>query len=739
MQSTSLYNNINSNDWASWLQDIAQHPKQHNLLAFFKNRVHYIDKTQKKSFERKGLSVQVLTIQKILEITEKCCWQNPAISLSDKKQMMQGIRYIHDRRQENYRNLFFIFRWFAKLFGAERKLNSEELIINRLNKELSLIEENHEESSKSSSQELDLSDPRESLDQSEQVLKQSEKVETVEDNFFKEFKKLDEEFQALFNRKEIPDEEKLCESEKCFALECRLLQFKESIRELNSLQLTKKIQKLERELKEWKPEIPHLKKLVKVFGSQSIKTTLQDTLNTLLTDHQVSPDEVQKDQELFKCCELESLAINAKRLIKSEKTQLSFSMISQIDRIWKEIMDSEKKPSVRKIEGKIVLFNPEENEIYFEEDLINHGSFKGAVAASEYNSVKKVADRLKFAVLMPYDFYLDFMIEEQKTQVVEEPDEQLLPTGSFVEILDAEIDEDKLKEFEKIKIPRDRTPKKDGESEEIFVKEAEYCLKYGQLPGIWPTKKVINVNHKIFIIQPRAGYLLTTIDQEEEIAISLGDMRVLFAEKKLSKKDQLIYLQMIGHFLEGVESLHQEEMIHRDLKPENILCSPAGHSGLSDLGTICHKLDETKKTEIAGSPPYMSPEMNYFKEKSRTLELDLSMDIWSLGLVLWECLSGDLQKHPVFKQLKTISSYLLMLALGRLYYQNEDYKKSYTEPSEKTSLAHLVWSCTRPEPEARPTIKEVREKFRLWAEVAKDKLELGMIQSLDEWFEKGVD
>ncbi len=81
---------------------------------------------------------------------------------------------------------------------------------------------------------------------------------------------------------------------------------------------------------------------------------------------------------------------------------------------------------------------------------------------------------------------------------------------------------------------------------------------------------------------------------------------------------------------------HAEGVIHRDIKPANVLFDKRGKVKLTDFG-ISAALDEariTRPREVIGTPEYMSP------EQARGLELDGRSDLYSLGVVMYEMLTG---------------------------------------------------------------------------------------------------
>ncbi|MCA9628752.1 MAG: protein kinase, partial [Myxococcales bacterium] len=91
---------------------------------------------------------------------------------------------------------------------------------------------------------------------------------------------------------------------------------------------------------------------------------------------------------------------------------------------------------------------------------------------------------------------------------------------------------------------------------------------------------------------------------------------------------------------EGVEAAHQLNVIHRDLKPENVFVTGSGELKVLDLGMaklLGYNLKTTEVHELAGTVPYMSPEHLEGKQ------VDPRSDVYGLGLVLFECVSG---RHP---------------------------------------------------------------------------------------------
>lgn len=125
------------------------------------------------------------------------------------------------------------------------------------------------------------------------------------------------------------------------------------------------------------------------------------------------------------------------------------------------------------------------------------------------------------------------------------------------------------------------------------------------------------------------------------------NLREKLEEEPISLRD---FLRVALEIADALETAHDKGIVHRDLKPENIMLTPQGHVKVMDFGLakrvlptgddLTRTLTQASITEegtISGTLAYMSP------EQAKGEKVDRKSDIFSLGVLLYEMISG---KHP---------------------------------------------------------------------------------------------
>ena len=96
-------------------------------------------------------------------------------------------------------------------------------------------------------------------------------------------------------------------------------------------------------------------------------------------------------------------------------------------------------------------------------------------------------------------------------------------------------------------------------------------------------------------------------------------------------------IQILGAIAPGLDEAHSKGIVHRDIKPSNILFDKRGNPYISDFGIA--KLSQAQAGNVTGSaiigtPAYMAP------EQAQGNEVDGRADIYALGIILFEMLTG---------------------------------------------------------------------------------------------------
>jgi tRNA A-37 threonylcarbamoyl transferase component Bud32 len=149
-----------------------------------------------------------------------------------------------------------------------------------------------------------------------------------------------------------------------------------------------------------------------------------------------------------------------------------------------------------------------------------------------------------------------------------------------------------------------------------FLREAQVAAKLHHKNIV--TTHDIDVEKSIIVMELVEGRTLQSLLQERG-RLPLAETTALMAQAA-----------------EAIDFAHAKGVVHRDIKPANIMIEPGGQVKVMDFGIA--KLETganlTSTGAIMGTPNYMSP------EQAKGVRVDGRSDLFSLGCVLYECLTG---------------------------------------------------------------------------------------------------
>ena len=160
-------------------------------------------------------------------------------------------------------------------------------------------------------------------------------------------------------------------------------------------------------------------------------------------------------------------------------------------------------------------------------------------------------------------------------------------------------------------------------------------------------------------------------------------------KERIDRSGRLPYDEAAAYAIEvgrGLGAAHARRLVHRDVKPQNVLIDSEGRAKVTDFG-IARELEQdglTATGRVLGTTDYVSPEQAMGKE------VDARSDIYSLGVLLYEMLTGDVP----FK-----ADNLVGVAMKHVNEQMPNVQK--VRPGVSSALAAVVERATQKDVDKR--------------------------------------
>lgn len=155
---------------------------------------------------------------------------------------------------------------------------------------------------------------------------------------------------------------------------------------------------------------------------------------------------------------------------------------------------------------------------------------------------------------------------------------------------------------------------------------------------------------------------------------------------------------------EALVYTHAQGILHRDLKPSNVLITPGGQPKLLDFNLSCNV--ETEVNRLGGTLPYMPPEQIkdvFLCPLEAQPPTDPRSDIFSLGVILYELLTGELPFGIPPASLPPVEAGSVYLAAQ----QSPPRPLQELNPAIDSRTAQLIARCIAPNPAHRPANAEL--------------------------------
>ena len=158
-----------------------------------------------------------------------------------------------------------------------------------------------------------------------------------------------------------------------------------------------------------------------------------------------------------------------------------------------------------------------------------------------------------------------------------------------------------------------------------------------------------------------------------------------FLKKRALKEEHA--KRFIRELAEGMKYLKKHNITHRDLKPQNLLLTDKYNLKITDFGLAKFIEDDKMMQTMCGSPLYMAPEILTYKEYTD------KADLWSIGVILYEMLTGELpfKGNTIYNIMKQIENKTIKFPKDKYPISNEA-EQLVNELLQKDAQQRISWN-----------------------------------------------
>jgi eukaryotic-like serine/threonine-protein kinase len=175
-----------------------------------------------------------------------------------------------------------------------------------------------------------------------------------------------------------------------------------------------------------------------------------------------------------------------------------------------------------------------------------------------------------------------------------------------------------------------------------FAEEARHCLCLQYVPGA----TVAHIIQRLYRDNKRPQHgaqILAALELTADEAIPFDPAGSRNREAIDSSGFAAAVCRIGAQMAEALEFAHRRGVLHCDLKPANVLINPYGRPLLADFNVAIEAQTSSSAKAVGGTVCYMAPEhLALFLHRSADQPVDVRSDLYSLGVVLFELLTGRL-------------------------------------------------------------------------------------------------